>query len=602
MLSLLPLSPTGQPLDVPLSPYDTVVPLLARQFSQLQVLGSRYDPGPLTPGMVANAPVSTPLSISAWQQALALHPNQEWVQHLVAGLQDGFRIGLLPHPVCHSALGISPSALNNQEAVAKFIGTQISAGHMVGPLPPHECANVITSRLAVIPKKTPGQFRVIVDLSSPSNFSVNDNLHRNLTHVAYSSVDEAAAIMHNLGRHTLMAKLDIKDAYRLIPVHPQDRRFLGISWQGAVYVDCQLPFGLASAPAIFSAVAQALEWILRARGVSHMIHYLDDFLVLGAPNSPECADALAITLHTCAELGVPLAADKIEGPTTSLTFLGIQLDSTSLSLSLPGDRLGELRGMLDRWVGRKCINEPKQFQSLVGHLVHATQVVPLGKAFLANLFPLAQTLKPGQYRRINAPSRSDLAWWQTLCTSWSGVSAQQLLLLNDPAHHLFTDASGSWGCGAWSLPNWFQIPWQGNLNAASIAIKELFPIVVACAIWGHLWHRQYILCHSDNTAAVAYVNKLYAKDPLATHLIRCLAYFQALFDFRIRAVHISGHLNVGADDLSRDRAAAFLRAHPSASPLSTQVSQEVLNLLLQKGPDWTSQEWKRLCSNFWKQV
>ena len=258
--------------------------------------------------------------------------------------------------------------------------------------------------------------------------------------------------------------------------------------------------------------------------------------------------------------------------------------------------------MLDRWVGRKCINEPKQFQSLVGHLVHATQVVPLGKAFLANLFPLAQTLKPGQYRRINAPSRSDLAWWQTLCTSWSGVSAQQLLLLNDPAHHLFTDASGSWGCGAWSLPNWFQIPWQGNLNAASIAIKELFPIVVACAIWGHLWHRQYILCHSDNTAAVAYVNKLYAKDPLATHLIRCLAYFQALFDFRIRAVHISGHLNVGADDLSRDRAAAFLRAHPSASPLSTQVSQEVLNLLLQKGPDWTSQEWKRLCSNFWKQV
>ena len=399
-----------------------------------------------------------------------------------------------------------------------------------------------------------------------------------------------------------MAKIDIKDAYRLIPVHPQDRRFLGISWQGTVYVDCQLPFGLASAPAIFSAVAQALEWILRARGVRHIIHYLDDFLILGAPNSPECANALDITLHTCAELGVPLAPDKIEGPTPSLRFLGIQLDSTSLSLSLPMDRLVELRGMLDMWVSRKVIREPKQFQSLVGHLAHATQVVPLGKAFLANLFPLAQTLQPGQYRRINAPSRRDLAWWQTICATWSGVSAQQLLLLNDPAHHLFTDASGSWGCGAWSLPNWLQIPWQGNLNAASIAIKELFPIVVACAVWGNLWHHQYILCHSDNTAAVAYVNKLYAKDPVASHLIRCLAYFQALFDFRIRAVHISGHLNVGADDLSRDRAAAFLRAHPSASPFSTQVSQDVLDLLLQKGPDWTSQEWKRLCCNFWKQV
>ena len=294
---------------------------------------------------------------------------------------------------------------------------------------------------------------MIVDLSSPKNFSVNDNLHRNLTHVAYSSVDDAAAIIHNLGRHALMAKFDIKDAYRLIPVHPQDRHFLGIRWQGAIYVDCQLPFGLASAPAIFSAVAQALEWILRDRGVHHMIHYLDDFLILRAPNSQECAEALAITLRTCTELGVPLAPNTIEGPTTSLTFLGIQLDSTALSLSLPVDRLVELRGMLDRWVGSKCIREAKQFQLLVGHLVHATQVVPLGKAFLANLFPLAQALKPGCCRRINALARGDLAWWQTLCTTWSGVSAQQLLLLDDPARHLFTDASGSWGCGAWSLPN-----------------------------------------------------------------------------------------------------------------------------------------------------
>ena len=432
--------------------------------------------------MVTNAPVSTPLSISAWQQALTLHPNRNWVQHLVAGLQDGFRIGLHSNPVCHSAQGNSPSALANQEAVAKFIRTQISAGDMVGPLSPHKCTNIIISRLAVIPKKTLGQFRVRVDLSFPSNFNINDNLHCNLTHVAYSSVDEAAAIIHNLGRHALMAKIDIKDAYRLIPVHPQHHRFLGIPWQGTVHVDCQLPFGLASAPAIFSAVAQALEWI------RHVIHYLDDFLILGAPNSPECSNALDITLHTCAELGVPLAPDKIEGPTSSLRFLGIQLDATSLSLSLPMDHLVELRGMLDMWASRKVIREPKQFQSLVGHLAHATQVVSLGKAFLANLFPLAQTLQPGQYRRINAPSRRDLAWWQTLCATWSGVSAQQLLILNDPAHHLFTDASGSWGCGDWSLQNWLQIPWLGNLNAASIAIKELFPIVVACAVWGNLWH------------------------------------------------------------------------------------------------------------------
>ena len=88
--------------------------------------------------------------------------------------------------------------------------------------------------------------------------------------------------MHFLGRNALMAKLDIKEAYRIVPIHPDDRRFLGVCWQGQVYVDCQLPFGLASAPAIFSALGEALEWILRQRGVKAVIHYIDDFLLLGA--------------------------------------------------------------------------------------------------------------------------------------------------------------------------------------------------------------------------------------------------------------------------------------------------------------------------------
>ena len=99
-------------------------------------------------------------------------------------------------------------------------------------------------------------------------------------------------------------KLDIRDAYRIIPVHPEERTFLGVQWNNSVYVDCQLPFGLASAPAIFNALADALEWILRQRGIRAVVHYLDDFLLLGAPGSSECSQALAVTLATCQELGV----------------------------------------------------------------------------------------------------------------------------------------------------------------------------------------------------------------------------------------------------------------------------------------------------------
>ena len=154
---------------------------------------------------------------------------------------------------------------------------------------------------------------------------------------------------------------------------------------------------------------------------------------------------------------------------------------------------------------------------------------------------------------------------------------------------------GPGGVGPGPSPTGCNSPWQGIPHLNSIALKELFPIVLACALWGGSWRGSYILCHSDNTAAVAQVNKLHARDPLAAHLLRCLA-------FRIRAVHISGHLNTGADDLSRDRAGHFLTAYPSASPHPTQVPPQVLDLLLSHQAEWTSSQWRQLCSNFWRQA
>ncbi len=75
--------------------------------------------------------------------------------------------------------------------------------------------------------------------------------------------------------------VDIRKAYRNIPVFPADRSLLGMLWEDSLFVDTALPFGLRSAPDIFSAVADAAEWALRRDGVNHVLHYLEDFLVLG---------------------------------------------------------------------------------------------------------------------------------------------------------------------------------------------------------------------------------------------------------------------------------------------------------------------------------
>ena len=296
----------------------------------------------------------------------------------------------------------------------QYIQTQLGKGYMAGPFSRSECAKVITSSIAVIPKKTVGKWRVIVDMSRPRGASVNDNLRRGLTHIAFSSVEDAAHLMHYRSPSTLLAKMDVSEAYRLVPIHPEDHIFLGIQWQDASYVDCQLP----SAPAIFSALSEALEWILRKHGVRAVIHYMDDFLLVRAPSTAECSQALATTIATCEEIGVPLAVDKTEGPATELSFLGIQLNSREMRTSLPPDKLAKLRTMVKELVGARVVRDRQQLESLVGHLVHAATVFPLGKAFLNALFATKAAIKPGPSQPgsplgagLVGPTARTLAWF-----------------------------------------------------------------------------------------------------------------------------------------------------------------------------------------------
>ena len=101
-------------------------------------------------------------------------------------------------------------------------------------------------------------------------------------------------------------------------------------------------------------------------------------------------------MHTCKELGVPLAPDKIEGPSMALTFLGIVVDSARLQVSLPQDKLAHLRAMLRDFTQAKVVQDYRALESLIGHLVHAMKVLPLGKAFLNQLIALKQTMGPGR--------------------------------------------------------------------------------------------------------------------------------------------------------------------------------------------------------------
>ena len=104
--------------------------------------------------------------------------------------------------------------------------------------------------------------------------------------MSYVSVDDVATKVVGAGRGALMAKFDLKSAYRHVPVHPDDRWLLGMELDGRLFVHTTLPFGLLSAPMIFNVVAEALAHVIRERGVKNLDHYLDDFSLVAPPASP----------------------------------------------------------------------------------------------------------------------------------------------------------------------------------------------------------------------------------------------------------------------------------------------------------------------------
>ena len=131
----------------------------------------------------------------------------------------------------------------------------------------------------------------------------------------------------NTGTGVPLARIDIKHAFRLLPVHPVDYHLLGMSWKGDLFIDIRLPFGLQSAPKLFNILADLLSWILERKGITPLIYYLDDFLTMGQANSTACHNHITIIKEACQDLGISFALEKLEGPSQSTTFLGITLDT-----------------------------------------------------------------------------------------------------------------------------------------------------------------------------------------------------------------------------------------------------------------------------------
>ena len=176
-----------------------------------------------------------------------------------------------------------------------------------------------------------------------------------------------------------------------------------------------------------------------------------------AARSPRIARSSCRQRCGCARR--PVARGKIGGPSTTLVFLGIELDTVARVLRLPHAKLQRLREEIRHWQARRA-GTKRELLSLIGSLQDAASVVPAGRSFTRRLIDASKSRRQlAQYVRLNAEARADLQWWSAFLEQWNGRGFFATLAA-EPRFVVGTDASGSWGCGAVWASHWFCWAWS----------------------------------------------------------------------------------------------------------------------------------------------
>jgi hypothetical protein len=244
-------------------------------------------------------------------------------------------------------LTIFPPSSAMSISYMKKIRKELEAQRIAGPYATPPFRNIQVSPLGLVPKKVPREFRLIHHLSYPEGDSINSHIPKQFTAVSYQSVDTAINIIKCVGRGALLAKTDLENAYKQIPIHPDDFELLGFKISDLYYYDKTLPFGLSYSCQLFEKFSSALQWILENKfQVPFCVHVLDDFLFIGPPRSSVCYSSLLAFYTLARDINLPIKSEKTVYPTTTLTFLGLELDTLKWEVRLPLDKLHHLKDQI----------------------------------------------------------------------------------------------------------------------------------------------------------------------------------------------------------------------------------------------------------------
>jgi len=439
------------------------------------------------------------------------------------------------------------SAKINHTAVEEQIRAEIQEGRYV------KVSNkpLLVSALGAIPKSD-GSVRLIHDCSRPRGQALNDYATEPF-HIKYQTLNAA---LDYIKPNSYLAKVDLKSAYRSVGLHPSNFQYTGLKWKFTgdtdytYFYDRALPFGARKSPGIFHRLTQAVRRMMKRRGFV-VIAYLDDFLII-ADNRQQCLDALNTLISLLRELGFSIAWGKTEGPKQALVFLGVLVDTQSMTLHLPQEKVTKLLQLLTTFSQRSRASR-RQLQQLVGKLSWASHVVHGGRIYLQRVLDRLRPLQLTHHKaKLDTEFQADIQWWIQCLKIFNKKS---LLPKDTSTIPIFTDACKD-GAGMLCPFDWAYVDWPLDVPALSkehINVKETMAVILAIYRWAPQLCNSQVHVYTDNVTTRANINRGACRNPRLMSHLRSLFWLSVVFNFEIKCFHVAGTDNIYADSISRLR-------------------------------------------------
>jgi len=413
------------------------------------------------------------------------------------------------------------------------------------------------------PKKS-GQWRPIINLK-PLNVFIKPK-HFRMEHIT--------AVLNARNNNTWATSIDLRDAYLHIPIHPSHQRWLRFKVGNQAYAFRCLPFGLSTAPRVFTRVVKSVAAYLRRQGITIYV-YLDDWLIT-APTFSLAVTHTHRVIQTAEYLGFLINRDKSHlTPTQRPTYLGTVLDLVAGRVTPTLERVDRLRTSVQSLI-HPLHESAFAWLQVLGLMASLVDIVPWCRL---RMRPLQIHLIHFYRPRIHPLSRmvpmtdivrQELVWWLDPHNILKGVQFPAL------SHQLtlVTDASST-GWGGHIGSRVISGHWSAEESQVHINIQELLAVRKSLEHFQDLVRHKRILIKSDNATVVCYINKQGGtKSPSLCLYTRSLFLWCIDNDVQLRSIHIPGVDNSLADNLSRG-----ISLRPTEWALSRPVASLVFSVM-----------------------